>query len=320
MVYGSGSPAVRDELAPKLKERFGIQMEFVSAKGAQLTEKIDRERRAGLFLADIYIGGPTTLTNDFKPKGFLDPLDPALLLPEVTDTKLWVGGKLSYVDADHMVLGFAASTDTSLAFNTDLVKSGEVKGYKDILDPKWKGKLVMGDPTVAGTAAQWYGMVSSYIMSVDYMRQLAKQEPAIVRDLRMQVEWMARGKYPILIVPHDATFIEFRDAGAPITEIIPAEGTFLKSGGGNIAIINRPAHPNAARVFVNWFLSKEGGLLWQKATGQQSSRLDVPTDYLDAMKVRQPGLKYVFGDDEEFLKRQPDQMREAMEVFGSLIK
>ncbi|MBI4330764.1 MAG: extracellular solute-binding protein [Chloroflexi bacterium] len=320
VAYGSGGPSIREELAPKLLQRYGIEMEFVSAKGAQLTEKMDRERRSGLYFVDIYIGGPTTLLNELKPKGFLDPMDPALVLPEVKNQALWVGNRLSFVDKDQTILAFAASTDTSLAYNTDLVKPGEVKGYKDLLAPKWKGKLLMGDPTVAGTAAQWYSMVAAKIMGVDYMRQLSKQEPVIVRDLRMQVEWLARGKYPVLIVPHSTTMTEFREAGAPVTEIIPEEGTFLKSGGGNLGLVNRAAHPSAARVFVNWLLSAEGGLLWQKATGQQSARTDVPLDYMDPLKVRREGIKYVFGDDEEFLMKQPEQMKEAAGIFGHLMK
>ncbi|MBI4330762.1 MAG: extracellular solute-binding protein [Chloroflexi bacterium] len=320
VIYGTGGPTVREGLAPRLLEKYGIEMEFVVARAAQLAEKIDRERRAGLYYPDIYVGGSSLILTELKPLGLLDPLEPALLLPEVVNPGLWVNGQLNFLDRDRKALAFVAATNTPLAINTSLVKPGEIRSYKDLLQARWKGKILMNDPTIAGAGGQWYSGVGDKIMGFDYMRGLAKQEPVIIENMRLQVEWLAQGKYAVLLAPHDATLKEFKDAGAPVAGLIPEEGTFLKSGGGNIALINRPPHPNAARLFLNWLLTREGALLWQKAQGQQSARTDVPADFLTPLNVRQAGVNYASTDDEEFLLKRPQDLKEAREIFGPLMK
>ncbi len=321
VIYGSSGPTPREVMGPVFQAKYGVEMEFMSAKGAQLAEKIATERRAGLYIPDIYIGGPTTVLDMLKPQGFLDPIEPLLLLPEVKDARYWVGNKINFLDKDRLLLAYVASIEAPLGYNTDLVKTGELKSYKDLLSPRWKGKLSMNDPTVSGTGAEWYTIVRTKTMGIDFMRELAKQEPVIIRDLRLQAEWLAKGKYPILIGPHDATFTEFKDAGAPITAFVPEEGAWIKTGGGNISLMNRGSHPNATRLFVNWLLSKEGGLLWQKAMHQQSGRVDVAADFLDPMKVRKEGVQYVSADDdEEFQLKRPEYMKEAQQVFAGSLK
>ncbi|MBI4330763.1 MAG: extracellular solute-binding protein [Chloroflexi bacterium] len=321
VVYGSSGPTPREVLGPRLLERFGVEMEFLTAKGSQLAEKIATERRVGLYIPDIYIGGPTTVLDLLKPRGFLDPIEPLLLLPEVKDPSMWVGKKINFLDGDRTLLAFVATIEAPLGLNTNLVKAGEIKSYRDLLSARWKGKLLMNDPTISGTGAEWYAIVRTRTMGIDFMRQLAKQDPVILRDLRLQAEWLAQGKYSVLIGPHDATLSEFKVAGAPVTEFVPEEGAWLKTGGGNISLMNKSPHPNATRLFVNWLLTKEGGLLWQKAMHQQSGRLDVPAEFLDPAKVRQAGVEYISADDdEEFQLKRPEYMKEAREIFGHLMK
>ncbi len=316
VVFSGAGPRVRQGLAPRLYERFGIRMEFITARGAQLSEKVTRERQAGIYSMDVMASGATQMVAVLKPKGFLDPLEPELLLPEVTDPKVWFKGELHFIDKERQVLSFTSYPNAPLGINTELVKPGVIKSYKDLLDPKWKGKLLMTDPSVGGTATKWFGVVGSKVMGWDFMRQIARQEPMIISDLRIGLEWLARGKYPILIAPHSPTMQEFREAGAPVADFTPEEGTYLTSGSGNVCLMNRAPHPNAARLFVNWLLTKEAGELWQRTMGQQSARLDVPADYMGSGEVRQPGVKYMIGDNEELLLAEPEYQKLAKEIFG----
>lgn len=80
--------------------------------------------------------------------------------------------------------------------------------------------------------------------------------------------------------------------------------------------MDKPAHPNAAKLFVNWLLSKEGVTIWTKAGDVQSARLDVATDFLSPEKVRQPAVKYYYLEKEEFLTKESDLYRQAREIFG----
>lgn len=319
-ILSASGPQLREGLAPRFYQKFGVQIEFVTAKGSQLAEKITTERRVGIYTADLYMGGSTTMITDLKPKGFLDPIESFLLLPEVLDKKVWLKGDLHFLDKDRLVLAFTAYPNAPLGVNTNLVKLADVKSYKNLLDPRWEGKLLMNDPTTAGTGAKWFGVVGSMTMGWDFLRQLARQKPTIIRDMRIQLEWLAQGKYPILIVPHSPTMNEFQNAGAPVTNHTPEEGAYLTAGSGNVVFMNKAPHPNASKLFVNWLLTKEAGELWQKAMGQQSARLDVPSSLLDPQQIRQSGVKYVDADNEAFLMAQPEQMKLAQEIFGPLIK
>ncbi|MBI4331128.1 MAG: extracellular solute-binding protein [Chloroflexi bacterium] len=319
VVYSSSGYGPRDALAPGFTEKFGIPIDWVTARSAELSPKIATERRAGLFIPDVYQGGSPSIVQDLKPRGFLDPTGPILFLPEVTDASLWVNSGINFVDKDRMIVSYAATTSTPLAYNTDLVQAGEIKSYKDLLSPKWKGKLMLNDPTLNGPGADWYGVVRE-MLGLDFMRQLVMQEPSIAVDHRLQTEWLARGKYPMLIAPNDAMVTEFKKVGAPVKGLVPVEGTSLKSGSGSIALMNGAPHPNAARLYINWLLTREAQIILQRTQGEQSARLDVPTDTLDPEKVRQGGVKYVYTGSEEYLLNRVALMKEAKEIFGSLMK
>ena len=322
-IYGVASTSVRTALAKEVASQYGIEVDFVTARGSELVEKVSSERRAGMYLADVYLGGATTPIADFKPKGFLDPMKPLLILPEVTDPKLWYGGNLYFSDKEkqYVACPILTASNNYLSVNTDLVKPGEIRSYKDLLNPRWKGKIIINDPTIAGAGSRWFAVVADRFMGLDYMREMVKQEPVIIRDQRLQVEGLARGKYAIAIGVQPDIQGEFIKAGAHIETIIPAEGAWLGGGPGLIAYFNRAPHPHASKIFVNWFLSKEGQTVYSKTARAESARLDVPTDHLDKGDLRTPGVKYFVSEDEDFLmKKREYEGKWAKEIFGPLAR
>lgn len=319
VLFTTAGAEVRSALVVAFKARYGLQLEAVGARGGEITQKIMSERRAGLYLGDVYVGGTTTPTTELKPVGALDPLEPALILPDVTDPKVWWEGKLPWVDRDHYLLSITLYPSTTYAINTNLVKAEELKSYRDLLNPKWKGKMVMNDPSIPGSANRWFGGVSQS-MGLDFMRELAKQEPLIIRDQRLQVEWLAHGKYLVAVAPDTAPMASFKEAGAPVSYITPVEGSIMTSGHGNVSLVNKAPRPNASRVFINWLLTKEGQAVFSRATQNPSTRVDVSEEYVDPAKRRVPGVKYYNSENEEFLLAGPDRMKVAREIFGHLIK
>ena len=322
VVYTTAPGEMRQTLQSGFKEKFGIDAEVTSFRGGEMGAKLLSERKAGLYLVDVYIGGSITPIAQLKPEGALDPLEKLLVLPEVINTKLWYRGKLWWIDQAHTLMMFLGFPLPNLVINTNMVKQDEIKSYKDLLAPRWKGKIVMNDPTVPGVAAQGFGVLGWHLMNLDYFRDLARQQPVILRDQRLQMEWVARGKYPILFFPQSAMVAEFQRAGAPIASYTPpAEGTHITAASGTIAVMNRHPHPNATKAFVNWILSREGQTAFSKAFGRQSLRLDVSTEGLDPVAIRQPDGKYFTGtENEEFISKQTEQMAVAREIFASLLK
>lgn len=113
---------------------------------------------------------------------------------------------------------------------------------------------------------------------------------------------------------------EFARAGATIKSLAPIEGMYLTTSSGNVALINRAPHPDAAVVFINWLLSREGQRYVSEAQLIHSARLDVPTDYLDAGRIRNPQVKYLDSQGEDFHLRGPQFAAMAREIFGQYIR
>ncbi len=294
----------------------------MTARGGEIGPKVIAERRAGISTIDIYIGGSTTIVTSLIPVNFFQRAEPHLFLPEVLDSSKWWQGKIRYLDSEHQVITFAAYPVPPMTINTNMVKPNEIESYKDLLDPKWKGKILMNDFTIPGVGSKWFGMVVGKVLGYDYARQLAKQEPLIFRDQRLMVTWVAQGKYPLALAPRWPDVFDFMNVGASISGFTPksGEGAYVTSGSGSIGISSTPFHPNASIVFTNWFLSQEGQTLYTRATGRQSRRLDTPTDHIHASAVRDPSINYEDGDDPEYEAKMPERTKIAQEIFGHLMR
>lgn len=321
VIYSSLGAEPRVALSAGFKKRYGITAEFFAGRGGEISEKLISESRAGLRLADVYLGGNTTTFTQLKPLGIVAPLAPFLVFPEVTEPGAWFGKKLSYSDAEGTSLPFAAYAVIPLAININLVRTDEVPSYKSLLNPQWKGKIILSDPTIAGGPAKWFGaMIMPDKLGIDYMRTLAAQEPVITRDRRLEMDWVAHGKYAILIGPKSEIATEFTKQGAPVKFLTPAEGTHWTAGSANISIIKKASHPDAAVLFTNWLLSREGQEAFVKASGLPSARIDVSTEGVDPLMIPQPGVAYLDSNTEEFVIKQTEQMKLAKEIFGPLMK
>lgn len=314
-----GDASVQAPLTQEFKKKYGINAEFVIGRGNERWAKVVAERRANLYMNDIWLSGIDTMINQLKATGASDPLYPDLVLPEVVDGKYWQAGRLSWVDKDRYVLRFLGGFSAPLAINTNLVQVAEVRSYKDLLNPKWKGKMTMNDPTVSGTGQSWVAnMLASGKLDSDFMVKLIAQEPLLLRDQRLQADWLARGKYPIAIAPKGDVVREFSGLGSPLQLIMPVEGTHVAEGGGYISILNRAPHPNAAKVFINWLLSREGQMVHSRAYGKPSLRVDVPDDFIDPAERPRPGMSFYEQDEKFYVEGKPRFMQLAREIFRPL--
>ena len=148
---------------------------------------------------------------------------------------------------------------------------------------------------------------------------MAKQKLLISRDDRLACEWVARGKSAIVIGPKPDLIDEFIKAAVPVRYVIPKEGSYIEPGSGSFSLLNKAPHPNAAKIFINWLLTKEGQTLYSKTVGVESAREDVPTEHIDPQLIRKPGQKYIYGG-EEFHAASAENLRsgKVKEIFGNL--
>lgn len=309
------------ESAQVVKNKFGVELEIVSRRGGELMTAILAERRSGLYTVDVVVTGLNTYFGQIDSAGIPQPMEPVLMLPDILDPKNWYEGQVHWADKEHMAINMYGYPNAMVAINTQLVKQDEIKSYRDIINPKWKGKILMNDPTIAGTGLKSFSVLGWHILGIDYFRQIARLEPLITRDQRLQVNWLAQGKYAILLFPRSSDMTEFKEAGAPIAWVLPVEGSYLSRDGGAVVLVEKAPHPNAAKVFINWLLSKEGQSILPRSHGVQSARVDVPTDGIDPLHLRQPGTKYFAGaDTKEWISRDAEFIEAARDIFGSLMR
>ncbi len=320
VVYGSAGGKIRDQLVRAFNSKYRIPVDYLAIKGPEIATRILTERRSGLYLPDVIIGASGPSISVLKPAGVFDPLEPVLILPEVINPTLWWQNRLPWVDKDHNFIAFLAYVSNNIVINSNLIKPGEVKSYNDILDPRWKGKMVMFDPTISGPGKVFTDVVANDMMGVEYLRKLAGQEPFISRDERLLTEWLGRGKYPLGVALDSGAVGEMISAGVPLQFVVPTEGTYVETGTGFISRPKNAPHPNASTVFINWLLSKDGQTVYTDAARVQSARIDIPTTNIDIFCIRKQGVKYVDTTTEEFYLRTDETLALAKQIFGRLIK
>ena len=137
----------RDVLVEPFQKKYGITVEYFADRGSGIGPRLSAERGAGQYLWDAAITGTTTGLLSLLPGGMLDPMEPALVLPDVKDPKQWRGGALDFVDPGRRFLVMTPSQRGTLFVNPKVTKPQEIKSYKDLLNPKWRKKIVMDDPT-----------------------------------------------------------------------------------------------------------------------------------------------------------------------------
>ncbi len=296
VVFAPPGELIRDAFVDGFKKAYpDIGIEFSAARSGEQAVKLQAERDAGVYSVDVFVGGPTTANFQLKPMGALDPIRPTLILPEVVDLKYWRDNRLEFSDKEGLYdLVFGIELSPPLIYDPKQVKQDEVDQLNDLLNPKWKEKIVINDPSVSGASVPLLRFIWTMLgpeKATDYYRKLRAQIGAVDRDLRRQIEWVAQGKYPILVGPSPRTAGQLQKRGLKF-EFLPEFkdiGGMTGSSSATVMKLNKAPNPNAATVFINWLLSVEGQTLWSKATGQMSLRLDVPRDHVPDYLM--PGAK-----------------------------
>ncbi|HLB28610.1 MAG TPA: extracellular solute-binding protein [Dehalococcoidia bacterium] len=316
----TGEPG-RRVLTEPFERKYGISVEYLTAQGPEFVPRLRAEREAGQYLWDVFVGGQT-VPFDFKALSALDPLEPALITPEVKDGKNWVRGQLPFIDKDHTALTMSRNMSMLWFINTSLVKPEEFKSFRDLLDPKWKGKILAFDPRISGAGRSQFAFYYLHKdLGPDFVRALLRQDITISRDYRQAAEWLAQGRFPILLGGDRLAVTPLAKEGLPVIQIDPRqikEGGPVYAGWGSVALFNKAPHPNAAKVYLNWLLSKEGQTEFSRVFEYASWRADVPMDDLSPGLRPQESYFAPYGEAEitEYIKAQATATNIAKEILG----
>jgi len=303
-----------------------IQVTTASTTAAETGPRIMAERRAGKYLWDICICGPTTPYAVLYSAKALEPIRPALTLPEVLDETKWWGEKHHYMDPEgKYIFVFLGTVEMpNLYYNKNAVNPKEFKSYWDLLQPKWRGKIVALDPRQPGRQR-----VSARILyhipelGAQFLTRLfTEMDVTLSREDRQAMDWLAVGKFSFCLFCGDVG--SARAQGLPVEELKSSswkEAAAIYSGSnGTLALMGQAPHPNAARLFVNWLLSREGQSAFQKIMNtpdvvMESMRTDIPKDLIPQENRRIPGVRYIIMDTPERSDQQP-----VSKLLGEILK
>lgn len=299
-VYAAGYPHVMEQFQkvyPKIKLVLSV-----APRGVDLLNRLMAERRASKFLADIYTTGLGTHLQLHNAK-VLAPMPPAFVLPEVKDEAKWFGGTHRWGDSEgRHSLVFEGYRGILINYNTQLVSPaevGKINSWWDLLNPKWKGKMAAYDPFIAGTGrnAVWF-FYKNPSLGPEFMKKLYGGMDLIIgRDQRLVVDWLANGKVAFCISCPGIQ--ETKAQGLPVDGVTHTlkEGDFTPGGFGVVSLVSNHPHPNAAKVFLNWLLSREGQITFQDTTfkagePRNSLRIDIPKNTVPPEYLLKEGVQY----------------------------
>lgn len=278
----------------QFQKTFGIPTELaIPNSGSLLVPKVLQEHNAGIYSYDLIF------TSVRQAQGLLDgkalsPLKPDIFRPDVVDEAIWDDGyNFGWVDPERQyAYGFGMFVPKSWWMNTDLVSASEFKSAQELLLPKWKGKILLSDYRSGTTATP--ATILRLNLGEDFLRKLmVEQQPLFMRDSRLLTEAMVKGQYAMGTGVLAEVLEEFKSQGMGRNL---KNFEFPESAARNMPAqmfkLKAPAHPNAAKLFANWLLTKEGQAAYATYSTVNSRRKDVTEG--DPETKPQPGTKYIW--------------------------
>ena len=257
--YTSADLQLAEKVGKAFEQKFpGIRARVERAGGERIFSRVAQEYATGLRVADAVSTGDAAQFLAWKRQGWLAPYVPQ-------DVAMHVPAE--HRDAD----GHFATVRSSLcvmAYNTELVKREDApKGFADLLDPKWKGKIVKAHPSYSGTI-----MTSTYQMVRElgwpYLEKLAQQQLLQIQSATDTPKKIVLGERPVMADGNESNVLLLKEAGKPIEVVYAIEGS--PSIVQPSAVFSAAPHPHAARLFQNYLFSVEAQELFVNVGGLRS--------------------------------------------------
>lgn len=266
----AGETAIRT--AKEVKEKYGIKVEFVSGRSPALVERLRTEYRANQVVASLAEGAGSRIML-LKEWGFTQSLRG---LPVLRDKNVWKGD-INLFDPEETHLLVWRLTPMTAIMNTRLVQSTEEpRSWFDLLETKWKGRILTQDPVQGLESYIWYwGMVQPKILPADYFDKFARQDLLFTMGGPADTaRAVARGERPLAVPGSTSGAIPVIQEGGPVKLLTLKEGFPISPG--PFAFLKDAPQPNSAKVFMNWLLSPEGQRHFAETALTYSFRKDVP--------------------------------------------
>ena len=238
---------ISEKLARALEAKYsGISARVERSGAERIFQRISQEQDSRINGVDLVCSTDPAHFIFWKRKDWVAPYVPEEVTKNLPRDRIDPDGTSATVCAWFSVIGY----------NTDLVKPEEApKSYADLLDPKWKGKIVKGHPGYSGAI-----LTATYQISRDlgwsYFEKLAQQKVMQVQSAAEPPRKVAAGERAVQADGNDYSLALYKDAGRPVEIVYASEGTpqiVVETG-----VFRSSPNPNAARLFQHFLFSVDG--------------------------------------------------------------
>ncbi len=244
--YTATDVAVAEKLATAFEAKYpGVKVQVERAGAERIFQRINQEYGSKIYAADVIETSDAVHFVAFKRNGWLQaalPSDVARFWPK------------EQRDADGQYAAYRAHLSI-IAYNTKQVTKEEApKSYADLLDPKWKGRMVKAHPGYSGTIMTATHAISQ-ALGWGFFEKLGQQRVLQVQSSTEPPKKLAQGERPVMADGNEYNVFLLKESGVPIEPVYAVEGTPLVVG--NAALLKSAPHPNAARLFYHFMFSRE---------------------------------------------------------------
>jgi iron(III) transport system substrate-binding protein len=279
----------------------GVKVDVHRSGSERILGRVMQELKANIKNVDVVHTSDAGHFVMFKDKGLLLKYTPAGV----------EGFPAGFKDKDGYYYGLRA-TVSAIAYNTKAVPAAEApRSWKDLLDPRWKGKLVTAHPGYSGVITTHVAALVN-LHGWDYFKQLAQNRLMLVQSAVDPSGVVASGERPVAVNGGDYTFYQIKKKGNPVEIVYPKEGVPLIVS--PTAIMSFAPHPNASKLFTDFTFSREIQQVMADSEGLYTGHPEVkyPAD-----KPKLTDLKLLTTDPEELEKKGEEIRKRFVEIFGA---
>lgn len=265
-------------IADAFEKTYGIKLENITGPGVGFIERLKTEKRMGQMVADVFQAAVANVLMA-KEQGMTVS---ARGVPVFDEKDVWKLHPFSFDKDGHLAI--LSYSEYSPYVNTKLVKrEDDPKSWQDFLQPIWKGRLLLPDPiSNSFVTVVAVGLLDNKAIDEKWLKQIGSYL-ILTSNPRDALSKLSRGDAPIALWGTVVDAGIFVADGAPIRRLKMNEGLLV--GATPLALINGAPHPNAAKLFVNWLMSKEGQTVYNRAMSATSNRNDVQDFIPEAMRI-----------------------------------
>ena len=335
LVLASGNNSSR-ALTPPIRDafgkQFGIQVTVAGGRGSEQFARIGAERQGGRYEIDLLILGRRHMGESFGPAGFLTPIQDQLFHPDALDTSKWWGERLWFREPEGVEPKYSVAFSVSAypnpltpSYNTELVTEADIAAINsawDFLDLKWKDKIIALSPLATGISSGLIDIYAHPALGPGWIERFFSRELDVTfaADDRQIVDSISFGGHALAFFGQGAegALVALAREGLPVARWSKnlQEGGRLSANSSYVwlGMMDQAPHPNAAKLFVNWWLTREGQTAYNTLSATTdlppSLREDVPVGISDPLAQRVPGAEYDMSSLDTSL---PDNRAEAIE-------